>query len=132
MSDDYKYEKLNETKLLNYKWLVGGIKNRLPELNEEQIIKVLEIVLDVCSSCYDGYSSCQCWNDEQMSKLCKNCKHWELEEEWEGFGFCELLELDDDLPKRKDVIFVKPSEWFVEGYVGKDFGCIHFEVIEDE
>ncbi len=61
---NYNFEKLNKAELGDYKWLVDGIKNRLPELTEEQIIKVLEIVLDTCSYCLDDYSRCQCWNDE--------------------------------------------------------------------
>lgn len=61
---NYNFEKLNKAELRNYKWLVDGIKNRLPELTEEQIIKILEIILDTCRFCFDDYSGCQCWNDE--------------------------------------------------------------------
>lgn len=57
---------------------------------------------------------------------CSDCVRWEHTAEWEGYGYCDLSENDDYTPKRKDLIFVKPDEWFVEVYVGKDFGCIHF------
>lgn len=57
---------------------------------------------------------------------CVNCEYWENEYDYEGFGYCDKSINDDYTPKEKDVIFVRPDEWFVSIHTGKDFGCIHF------
>lgn len=48
----------------DFKWLWNAYKEKLPELNDEQIRICIEIVADTCSSCHEDYGGCQCWNDE--------------------------------------------------------------------
>ncbi len=33
-------------------------------LSNEDIIKCLEVIEDICPHCYDAGSGCQCWNDD--------------------------------------------------------------------
>jgi len=39
-------------------------KLRAEFFNDEAVVSILEIINSTCSQCWDGDSSCQCWNDE--------------------------------------------------------------------
>jgi hypothetical protein len=60
----YKIELIKTGELKEYPRLVETIERELPELNEEELSKVVSIVIDTCHSCYNASSICQCWNDE--------------------------------------------------------------------
>jgi hypothetical protein len=48
----------------DYPAVLKTIKKYLPDLRDDQILKVAGIVLDTCSSCHEAPRGCQCWNDE--------------------------------------------------------------------
>ena len=68
---------------------------------------------------------------------CKNCSNFSAEELYKTFGYCLLMGDSNDFEFYKDDAENKPSTdrcygWDYEGYsagtyVGKDFGCIHWE-----
>ena len=46
------------------------VKKLRKTLTDEQIIKILEAMDDVCQHCWDDPPGCQCWNDESTRLLC--------------------------------------------------------------
>ena len=65
---------------------------------------------------------------------CKNCKYYE--ELYTGHsGYCEngkLIETEEPLEDFIDDALVATAGYGPSIYVGKNFGCIHFQKIGDE
>ncbi len=47
-----------------YPHLVQKLKDNVPGVNEHQIRKMINVFMDVCSTCHNAECGCQCWNDE--------------------------------------------------------------------
>jgi hypothetical protein len=48
----------------DYPYLVQKLKEGVPNINDSQIRKMINIFFDTCSSCYNAEPGCLCWNEE--------------------------------------------------------------------
>lgn len=48
----------------DYPYLVDKLKKGVPNLNDSQIRKMINIFLDTCQACHNAEYGCHCWNDE--------------------------------------------------------------------
>lgn len=65
MPEKYNFDDIPMKEIkTDLKWIYNAYKTILPELNDEQIKKCIEIAVDTCGVCHNDHSGCQCWNDE--------------------------------------------------------------------
>lgn len=48
----------------SYLRLWNTYKRVMPSLTEQQLTDIMNVTLNVCSSCHNSTRGCQCWNDE--------------------------------------------------------------------